>query len=110
MRSWRRRPPRTLHSAIRNPQSVLNLNVILDLVEQSAARLRFDDFRRSRKISKRHHRLPAPGRLGVRSISEFIDFAQVQGFLRDKVRYSLDDSPAAARERAAQPAAASISS
>jgi len=28
---------------------------------------------------------------GLRSISEFVDFAQVQSFLRDKVRYSLDD-------------------
>ena len=29
--------------------------------------------------------------MGVRSASEFIDFASVQGFLRDKVRYSLED-------------------
>lgn len=29
--------------------------------------------------------------LGVRSVSEFIDFASVQGFLRDKVRYELSD-------------------
>ena len=28
---------------------------------------------------------------GTRSISEFIDFAEMQGFLRDKVRYELDD-------------------
>jgi uncharacterized radical SAM superfamily Fe-S cluster-containing enzyme len=28
---------------------------------------------------------------GLRSISDFVDFAQVQSFLRDKVRYSLDD-------------------
>jgi uncharacterized radical SAM superfamily Fe-S cluster-containing enzyme len=33
--------------------------------------------------------LRTPG--GLRSISEFVDFAQVQSFLRDKVRYSLDD-------------------
>ncbi|BCX47958.1 radical SAM domain-containing protein [Haloferula helveola] len=29
--------------------------------------------------------------VGVRSISEFIDFTEVQGFLRDKVRYELAD-------------------
>ncbi len=28
---------------------------------------------------------------GTRSVSEFIDFAQVQGFLRDKMRYRLED-------------------
>jgi uncharacterized radical SAM superfamily Fe-S cluster-containing enzyme len=28
---------------------------------------------------------------GIRSISDFVDFTQVQSFLRDKVRYSLDD-------------------
>ena len=28
---------------------------------------------------------------GTRSISEFIDFAEVQGFLRDKIRYRLED-------------------
>ena len=28
---------------------------------------------------------------GIRSISEFVDFASVQGFLRDKVRYELSD-------------------
>ena len=33
--------------------------------------------------------LRTPG--GLRSISEFVDFAQVQSFLRDKVHYSLDD-------------------
>jgi len=27
----------------------------------------------------------------IRSISEFVDFTQVQGFLRDRVRYSLAD-------------------
>jgi 7,8-dihydro-6-hydroxymethylpterin dimethyltransferase len=29
--------------------------------------------------------------IGTRSISDFIDFAQVQGFLKDKVRYELSD-------------------
>ena len=28
---------------------------------------------------------------GVRSISEFVDFSKLQGFLRDKVRYELED-------------------
>jgi len=29
--------------------------------------------------------------LGTRSLADFIDFAELQGFLRDKVRYQLDD-------------------
>ncbi len=68
-------------------------DLILALVEQSAARLRFDDFTPlpcgDPNCATIGYLLKTP--LGVRSISEFIDFAKVQGFLRDKVRYSLDD-------------------
>ena len=68
-------------------------DIIVALVEQSASRLRFDDFTPlpcgDPNCATIGYLLKTP--LGVRSISEFIDFAQVQGFLRDKVRYSLDD-------------------
>jgi uncharacterized radical SAM superfamily Fe-S cluster-containing enzyme len=69
-------------------------DIILDAVEQSRGRLRYDDF------------TPLPcgdpncatigyllktGHGETRSVSEFIDFGKVQGFLRDKVRYRLED-------------------
>ncbi len=69
-------------------------DIILAAVEQAGGRLRYEDF------------TPLPcgdpncatigyllktGEGGTRSISEFIDFAQVQGFLRDKIRYRLED-------------------
>ncbi|MEP6669496.1 MAG: radical SAM protein [Chthoniobacter sp.] len=69
-------------------------DIILAAVEQAGGRLRYDDF------------TPLPcgdpncatigyllktGDGATRSISEFIDFAQVQGFLRDKIRYRLED-------------------
>ena len=69
-------------------------DIILSAVEQAAGRLRYEDF------------TPLPcgdpncatigyllktGDGTTRSISEFIDFAQVQGFLRDKIRYRLED-------------------
>jgi hypothetical protein len=69
-------------------------DVILAAVEQARGRLRFEDF------------TPLPcgdpncatigyllktGDGGTRSISEFIDFTEVQGFLRDKIRYRLED-------------------
>ena len=69
-------------------------DLILAAVEQAAGRLRFEDF------------TPLPcgdpncATIGyllktndgqTRSVSEFIDFAKVQEFLRDKVRYRLED-------------------
>jgi 7,8-dihydro-6-hydroxymethylpterin dimethyltransferase len=69
-------------------------DIILAAVEQAGGRLRYEDF------------TPLPcgdpncatigyllktGDGMTRSISEFIDFAQVQGFLRDKIRYRLED-------------------
>jgi len=69
-------------------------DIILSAVEQANGRLRYEDF------------TPLPcgdpncatigyllktGDGATRSISEFIDFAQVQGFLRDKIRYRLED-------------------
>jgi len=69
-------------------------DIILGTVEQSAGRLRFEDFTPlpcgDPNCATIGYLLRTP--IGVRSISEFIDFASVQGFLRDKVRYELDDT------------------
>ncbi len=83
----------------RNPISGLEearlntADIILNAVDQSGGKLKFEDF------------TPLPcgdpncatigyllkTKLGVRSISDFVDFASVQGFLRDRVRYRLED-------------------
>jgi 7,8-dihydro-6-hydroxymethylpterin dimethyltransferase len=68
-------------------------DIILGAVKQSGGRLRFEDFTPlpcgDPNCATIGYLLRTP--LGVRSISEFIDFASVQGFLRDKVRYELSD-------------------
>lgn len=68
-------------------------DVILGSVEQSKGKLRFEDFTPlpcgDPNCATIGYLLRTP--IGVRSISEFIDFASVQGFLRDKVRYELAD-------------------
>ena len=82
---------------IRNSQSAIrNLNtadVILALVAQSATRLRFDDFTPlpcgDPNCATIGYLLKIGGQ--TRSISDFVDFRQVQDFLRDKVRYTPED-------------------
>lgn len=68
-------------------------DIILAAVEQSGGKLRFEDFTPlpcgDPNCATIGYLLKLDGE--VRSISDFIDFASVQGFLRDKVRYSLDD-------------------
>ncbi|HWB59166.1 MAG TPA: radical SAM protein [Chthoniobacteraceae bacterium] len=68
-------------------------DIILASVAQSQGRLRFEDFTPlpcgDPNCATIGYLLKTP--LGVRSISDFVDFAQVQGFLRDKIRYSLSD-------------------
>jgi uncharacterized radical SAM superfamily Fe-S cluster-containing enzyme len=68
-------------------------DIILGAVEQAAGKLRFEDFTPlpcgDPNCATIGYLLRTP--YGVRSISEFIDFASVQGFLRDKVRYELSD-------------------
>ncbi|MEI8341689.1 MAG: radical SAM protein [Verrucomicrobiota bacterium] len=80
----------------RRPQRSTRLNtadIILGAVGQSGGRLKFEDFTPlpcgDPNCATIGYLLKTP--LGVRSISDFINFAEVQGFLRDKVRYSLDD-------------------
>jgi uncharacterized radical SAM superfamily Fe-S cluster-containing enzyme len=73
--------------------SLNTADVILGVVGQSASRLRFEDFTPlpcgDPNCATIGYLLRTP--IGVRSISEFINFASVQGFLRDKVRYELSD-------------------
>jgi uncharacterized radical SAM superfamily Fe-S cluster-containing enzyme len=68
-------------------------DIILAAVGQSAGKLRFEDFTPlpcgDPNCATIGYLLKVNGQ--IRSVSDFIDFAQVQGFLRDKVRYSLDD-------------------
>jgi uncharacterized radical SAM superfamily Fe-S cluster-containing enzyme len=76
------------------PTRLNTADIILAAVEQAGGRLNYADF------------TPLPcgdpncatigyllktGDGTTRSISDFIDFAQVQGFLRDKIRYRLED-------------------
>jgi uncharacterized radical SAM superfamily Fe-S cluster-containing enzyme len=68
-------------------------DVILALVDQAGGTLRFEDFT---PLPCGDPNCATIGYLlktaeGTRSISDFVDFTQVQGFLRDKIRYSLDD-------------------
>jgi 7,8-dihydro-6-hydroxymethylpterin dimethyltransferase len=76
-----------------NPVRLNTADIILAAVGQSSGKLRFEDF------------TPLPcgdpncATIGyllkiadqVRSVSDFIDFAAVQGFLHDKIRYKLED-------------------
>ncbi|HEX4644314.1 MAG TPA: radical SAM protein [Verrucomicrobiae bacterium] len=68
-------------------------DIILSAVEQSQGKLRFEDFTPlpcgDPNCATIGYLLKVNGR--VRSISDFIDFTQVQDFLRDKVRYRLED-------------------
>ena len=69
-------------------------DIILAAVEQAGGRLRYEDFTPlpcgDPNCATIGYLLKTPDG-GTRSISEFIDFAQVQGFLRDKIRYRLED-------------------
>ena len=68
-------------------------DIILAAVEQSAGQLRFEDFTPlpcgDPNCATIGYLLKTNGR--THSISDFIDFTQVQAFLQDKVRYRLED-------------------
>ena len=68
-------------------------DIILAAVEQSQGKLRFEDFTPlpcgDPNCATIGYLLKANER--TYSISDFIDFTQVQDFLRDKVRYRLED-------------------
>jgi len=69
-------------------------DIILAAVEQAAGKLRYEDFTPlpcgDPNCATIGYLLKTPDG-STRSVSEFIDFAQVQGFLRDKIRYRLED-------------------
>ena len=76
------------------PGAPLNTaDLILAAVGQSQGRLRFEDFTPlpcgDPNCATIGYLLKVGGR--VQSISDFIDFTAVQGFLQDKVRYRLED-------------------
>jgi hypothetical protein len=80
----------------RIPESPNRLNtadIILAAVQQSREKLRFEDFTPlpcgDPNCATIGYLLKVDGR--VRSVSDFIDFTQVQDFLGTKVRYKLED-------------------
>ncbi len=68
-------------------------DVILAAVGQSDGKLRFEDFTPlpcgDPNCATIGYLLKMAG--GIRSVSDFIDFAEMQGFLHDKISYSLED-------------------
>jgi uncharacterized radical SAM superfamily Fe-S cluster-containing enzyme len=83
----RNRKPETSH--------LNTADIILAAVEQAGGRLRYEDFTPlpcgDPNCATIGYLLKTGEGGATRSISEFIDFAQVQGFLRDKIRYRLED-------------------
>ena len=76
-----------------SPTRLNTADIILAAVEQSGGQLRFEDFTPlpcgDPNCATIGYLLKVGGR--VRSISDFIDFTAVQGFLSDKVGYKLED-------------------
>jgi 7,8-dihydro-6-hydroxymethylpterin dimethyltransferase len=68
-------------------------DLLLAAVEQSAGQLKFDDFTPlpcgDPNCATIGYLLRLQGK--IHSVSEFLDFAQLQGFLKDKVHYTLED-------------------
>jgi 7,8-dihydro-6-hydroxymethylpterin dimethyltransferase len=88
--------PASQYSGAGTVQTAARLNtadIILAAVGQSDGQLRFEDFTPlpcgDPNCATIGYLLKIDGR--VRSISDFIDFKTVQGFLSDKVRYKLED-------------------
>jgi uncharacterized radical SAM superfamily Fe-S cluster-containing enzyme len=79
---------------VATPAQRLNTaDVILAAVGQSAGKLRFEDFTPlpcgDPNCATIGYLLKTPA--GIRSVSDFIDFSAMQGFLHDKINYSLGD-------------------
>jgi len=82
------------HAVTRPASDRLNTaDIILAAVAQSAGKLRFDDFTPlpcgDPNCATIGYLLKVGGQ--VRSVSDFVDFTAVQGFLANKVRYKLED-------------------
>ena len=74
-------------------QHLNTADIVLAAVEQSNGKLRFEDFTPlpcgDPNCATIGYLLKINGQ--IQSVSDFIDFTQVQGFLHDKVRYRLED-------------------
>lgn len=74
-------------------QRLNTADIILAAVEQSNGKLRYDDFTPlpcgDPNCATIGYLLKVAGQ--VRSVSDFVNFSQVQGFLKDKIRYKLED-------------------
>src|SRR5205085_946015 len=83
--------------AVRGPvdgTSRLNsADILLAAVEQAKGRLRFEDFTPLPCGDPNCAIIGYLIRYGgqVRSVSDFLDFGQLQGFLKDKVHYTIED-------------------
>jgi len=81
-------------AVMKAPASRLNTaDIILAAVAQAAGKLRFEDFTPlpcgDPNCATIGYLLKTPA--GIRSVSDFIDFTAMQGFLHDKMNYSLED-------------------
>jgi len=84
----------TTENGLKAPPGRLNTaDIILAAVGQSNERLRFEDFTPlpcgDPNCATIGYLLKMQG--AVRSVSDFIDFTRMQGFLQDKINYSLGD-------------------
>jgi len=79
--------------ALRVGERLNTADIIIAAVTQSRGQLRFEDFTPlpcgDPNCATIGYLLKIGGQ--VRSVSDFVDFAAVQSFLSDKVRYNLDD-------------------
>lgn len=80
-------------SQLGNEPRLNTADVILNLVAHSGDHLRFEDFTPlpcgDPNCATIGYLLRTPD--GIRSVSDFIDFQSVQGFLKNRIRYSLED-------------------
>ena len=77
------------------PVRLNTADILLNAVSQSAGQLRVEDFTPlpcgDPNCATIGYLLRMPDGQGTRSISDFVDFSQIQGFLRDRLQYNLDD-------------------
>lgn len=80
-------------SSLDNAPRLNTADIILNVVSQSGGQLGFEDFTPlpcgDPNCATIGYLLRTPE--GIRSVGDFLDFQSVQGFLRDRVRYSLED-------------------
>ncbi len=80
-------------ASLLNSDRLNTADILLAAVGQSGGKLRFEDFTPlpcgDPNCATIGYLLKVNGQ--VRSISEFVDFTRLQGFLHDKVRYRLED-------------------